>query len=553
MASKNDKSANLRWKTRRQNMTKKIESLKSLFTAGKIDRREFVTGALALGVSVSAALTMAKGVAAATPKKGGHFRQAITGGATSDSLDPAQILDSYMINVSFGQLRNNLTEIAPSGELIGELAESWEPSADAATWSFKLRKGITFHNGKSLDAGDVVASFNHHRGEDTKSAAKGIVAPIEDIKADGKDRVVFALKGGNADFPFLVSDYHLGICPAKSDGGIDWQSGVGTGGYVLDSFDPGVNTIVKRNPDYWKEGRAFFDSIENLFIADVVARTNALKADQIDCIPNLDLKTVHLLKRVSNIQVFPVSGNKHATLPMRTDTPPFDNNHIRLALKYAIDREELLQKIIKGQGEVGNDSPVGPANIYRATPDELPQRPFDPDKAKFHLKQAGVDNLSVKLHLADTAFEGAVDAGQLYAESAKAAGIDIEIVREPNDGYWSNVWLAKPWCGSYWGGRPTEDWVFSQIYSAGADWNESKWDHERFNKLLVEARGELDTGKRREIYVEMQQIVHQEGGSVIPLFMAYTHAASNKIALPAQMANNWELDGHKNGERWWMA
>ena len=192
---------------------------------------------------------------AATPKRGGRLRLAITGGGTGDVLDPAQTLDSYMINVSFGQLRNCLTEIAPNGELIGELAESWEASADAASWRFKIRQGVEFHNGKTLDVNDVVASINHHRGEDTKSAAKGIITPIADVKTDGKDTVVFTLSGGSADFPYLMSDYHLTICPAK-DSGIDWESGVGTGGYVLDSFDPGVRTLVKRNPNYWKEGRA---------------------------------------------------------------------------------------------------------------------------------------------------------------------------------------------------------------------------------------------------------------------------------------------------------
>ncbi len=525
--------------------------LKRLVAENKIGRRDFLKKATAVGVTAAVATSIFD-KAMAAPKKGGHYKQALTGGATSDVLDPAQTLDSYMINVSSGQLRNNLTEISPAGELIGELAESWGASDDAVTWTFKLRKGVEFHNGKSLTAEDVVASFNHHRGEETKSAAKGIVAPIADVKADGKDTVVFTLSGGNADFPFLVSDYHLTICPAKADGTMEWESGVGTGGYALERFEPGVNTVVKRNPNYWKEGRAFFESVENLFIADAAARTNAVKTGEMHSMSNLDLKTVHLLKRDQNLNVFPITGNKHATLPMLTNVAPFDNNHVRLALKYSINREELVQKILKGQGEVGNDSPVGPANIYRATPEELPQRPFDPEKAKFHLKQAGLDKLSVDIHLADTAFEGAVDAGQLYAETAKKAGIDIKVVREPDDGYWSNVWLKKPWCGSYWGGRPTEDWVFSQIYSSGADWNEARWEHEKFNKLLVQARAELDPKKRREIYVEMQRIVHEEGGSIIPMFMAYTHAARKEIGLPEQIANNWELDGHKNAERWWF-
>ena len=526
--------------------------LESILKQHKIDRRSFVQQAMAVGVTAAAATTFYDEARAATPSRGGAFRQGLTGGATSDVLDPAKTLDSYMINVSSGQLRNNLTEISPSGELVGELAESWEASEDAATWRFKLRQGVEFHNGKSLTADDVVASLNHHRGEETESAAKGIVDPIKDITKDGDDTVVVTLEAGNADFPFLVSDYHLVICPANGDSSIDWQSGVGTGGYVLENFEPGVNTRVTRNPSYWKEGRAFFDSIENLFIADAVARTNALRSGEIESMSNLDLKTEHLLRRDQNLQVFPITGNKHVTLPMHTDQAPFDNVDVRLALKYAINREEILQKIVKGQGEVGNDSPVGPANIYRATPEELPQRAYDPEKAKFHLKQAGMENLSIQIHLADTAFEGAVDAGQLYAEAAKAAGINLDVVREPDDGYWSNVWLQKPWCASYWGGRPTEDWIFSQIYAAGADWNESKWNNERFNQLLVEARSELHPTKRRELYVEMQRLVHDDGGSVIPVFMAYTHAASRKIGLPDQMANNWELDGHKNGERWWF-
>ncbi len=526
----------------------KTRDLEELLDRSRLDRRDFIKRAAAIGVSASAAGAFFNSAQAAT--RGGHFIQALTGGGTGDVLDPAQTLDSYMINVSAGQLRNNLTEISPEGTLVPELAESWEATPDAATWTFKLRKGVEFHNGRTLKAADVVASFNHHRGEDTKSAAKGIVSPVEDIKADGDNVVVFKLKGGNADFPFLASDYHLTICPANDNGTIDWQSGIGTGGYVLNKFEPGVTTFVKRNPNYWKPNRAFFDSVENLFIANANARTNAVMTGEIHSMSNLDLKTVALLKRNKNVQVFNTFGNKHVTLPMLTNVAPFDNNHVRLALKFAIDRQEMVQKIIRGQGEIGNDNPVGPANIYRATPEELPQRPYDPEQAKFHLKKAGLDSLKVQIHLANTAFEGAVDAGQLYAESARRAGIDIEVIREADDGYWSNVWLKKPWCASYWGGRPTEDWLFSQIYSSGADWNETKWENKRFNELLVQARAELDSGKRREMYVEMQRLVHDDGGAVIPMFMAYTHAVSQRIALPAKIANNWELDGHKNAERW---
>jgi peptide/nickel transport system substrate-binding protein len=526
------------------------DKLNRVLNSPKVSRREFIQYAVAGGVAAGLAGSMFDKANAATPKKGGNYINALTGGGTKDVLDPAQTNDSFMINVG-NQLRNNLTEMSPDGQLRSELAESWE-SSDAKNWAFKLRKDVEFHNGKTLDAKDIVASFNHHRGDDSKSGAKGLVKQIKDVKADG-DMVMFELEGGNADWPFIVSDYHLMICPAKDDGKMDWEDGVGTGGYSLEKFEPGVATQVKRNPNYWKENAAYFESIENLFVADANARTTGVRTGALHSMSNLDLKTVALLERDPNVDIRPVTGNKHAVLPMHCDTSPFSDNNVRMALKHAINREEYVKKILLGQGEVGNDSPVGPANIYRATAEEMPQRVYDPEKAKSYLKKAGMENLKVDLSVADTAFEGAVDAAQLFAETCKAAGITINVVREADDAYWDDVWLKKPFIGGYWGGRPTEDWVFSQIYSKGADWNESKWDNDRFNELLVQARSELDTTKRREMYVEMQNLVRDDGGTIVPMFMAYTHAVSKKISTPEKWANNWELDGHKNGERWWMA
>ncbi len=530
-----------------------LDQLKQKLAAGQISRRGFMEGALALGATVAGAELMMGKALAATPKKGGTFVQGLTGGATTDSLDPAKILDSYMQNVIFGQLCNCLTEIGPDNQLRGELAESWEASADAATWTFKIRKGVEFHNGKTLDVNDVVASFNHHLGENTESAAKGIVRSITEVKADGKDTVVFTLAGGSADFPFIVSDYHLTIGAANDDGTMNWQGGVGTGGYKLVSFEPGVATITERNPNYWKEGAAWFDSVESLFISDATARTSGVMGGKLDCMQNLDLKTAGLLEKNPNVQVIISYGNKHATMPMHANTAPFDDNNVRLALKWAIDRAQIVKTILRGFGEVGNDHPIGPANIYRATPEELPQRDYDADKAKYYLKQAGMDKLSVEFYVADTAFAGAIDAGVLFQESARKAGIEITLNRSPDDGYWTDVWLKKPFSASYWSGRPTEDWVFSQIYLTGVDWNESMWSNERFDKILIEARAELDAAKRREMYVEMQQICHDDCGSIIPLFMAYTHAVSSNVGIADQVASNWELDGHKNGERWWFA
>jgi len=531
----------------------KFNDLHSSFEHGKVSRRGFITGALALGVSLSAASALVNQAEAATAKKGGRLRQAVTGGATSDVLDPGLILDQYMINLQFGQLRNNLTEVAANGELVPELAESWDASPDAKVWNFKIRKGVEFSNGKSMTSQDVVDSLNHHLHENSKSAARGILGGIAEVSADGKHAVKVTLKGGDADFPFILSDYHLNVCPSNGDGTIDWQSGIGTGGYVLKDHAPGDRSLTTRNPNYWKEGHAHFDEVETYQIADVNARTSALRSGAIEAMQGVEVKTVHLLKRVPGVVVKSVTGNKQITLPMRTDTAPYDNNDLRTAVKYIIDRKQWLESIAFGFGELGNDSPVGPANIYRATNEELPQREYDVDKAKFHLKKAGHSKISLQFHAADTGFTGSLDAAQLMRETAAPAGIDIEIVREPNDGYWSNVWMKKPWVACYWSGRPTENWIFSQIYAADASWNDTYWKHDRFNELLIQGRAELDADKRREIYVEMQRIVHNEGGVALPLFMSDVMAHSDKIMTPDTIGNNLEMDGAKSGERWWFA
>jgi peptide/nickel transport system substrate-binding protein len=523
-----------------------LEELETLYTNGKITRRNFISRISALGLlaAVSPAL-LAVPAKATTPKKGGRFRLGLAGGSTTDSLDPATITDMMLQVINQGQIRNTLVEIDHKADPIPELAESWEATPDAKQWVFKLRQGVEFHNGKTMDADDVIYSINHHRGKDTKSAAKGIIDPIADIKKDGKDTVIFTLKGGNADFPYIMSDYHLTISPAEST----FVDGIGTGGYVLKDFEPGVRAFAVRNPNYFKPDRAHFDEVETLSIADVNARTNALKTGQIDAMNRCELKTVRFLKRTPGLQVMEQNGFKHYTFAMRCDTSPYDNNDVRLALKYAIDREQMVKTILRGFGTVGNDHPISNANRYHA--DDLPQRRFDPDKAKFHLKKAGVQDMTFRLHAADAAFVGAVDAAVLYEENAAKAGVKIEVVREPNDGYWSNVWMKKPWCAVFWGGRPTEDMMFSTAYAADASWNDTFWKNKRFNELLVAARAELDQSKRRNLYVEMQSIVRDDGGVVVPMFAADLSAATDKIEH-GPLAANWELDGFRCAERWWF-
>jgi len=529
-----------------------FDDLHRLAAEGRVSRREFMSRAAALGVTTALATSMATRAFAQTPKRGGFARFGLAHGATTDSLDPATYPDTGTQVPLSGSLSNSLMEVDAKGDVIPDLAESVEPSDDAKKWVFRLRKGVTFHNGKDMTADDVLASFRHHMGPESKSAAKSLLEQVEDIKADGKDTVVFTLKGGNADFPYVASEYHIVIMPANADGTADWQSGIRTGAFSLETFEPGVRTKLKRNPHYHKDGKPYFDEVEFLNITDVTARTNALTTGEVHWIGRADLKTLHLLQRDPNVAITEVTGYGHYVWPMNVTVPPFDNVDVRLALKWAMDREDIAKKIFLGHATPGNDNPIPPPPSVKFAIDPQPRHVYDPEKAKFHLKKAGLSSLKVDISAADAAFTGAVDAAVLYKEHAAKAGIDINVIREPNDGYWDNVWLKKPWCASYWSGRPTVDWMFSTAYAADAAWNESFWKNPRFNELLVAARAETDEEKRAAMYAEMQQLVHDDGGTIVMVFNNFVDAHSKKLAH-GEIAPNWEADGLRIAERWWFA
>ncbi len=468
-------------------------------------------------------------------------------GQTTDTLDPGTA-ENYFMNALLHGIHGRLTEVAQDGTLKPEVAESWEASPDATEYRFRLRQGLTFHDGKSVTVEDVIASINHHRGKDSTSAAGPIVAPIEEITAEGSDTVVFKLKGGNADFPFTLSDFHLPICPSV-DGKIDWRSGIGCGSYVLKVFNPGVLARFERNPNHWNQDVAWFDSIEMITLLDQNARTTALVAGDVDAIDRVDLRAAGLMARRPNLKIQSVPGNQHYVFAMATNTDPFTDNHVRMALKHAVNREELVEKILFGYGSVGNDHPIGAGQRYFNH--DLPQRQYDPDKARWHLQQAGLDNLTISLSGSDAAFVNNVDAITLYQNSAKSCGIDLTPIREPKDGYWSDVWMKKPFTSVYWAGRPVEDQMFTTVYSCGASWNDTAWCNKRFQELLVAARSELDESTRRNMYWEMQDLVANEGGAVIPMFANYVFAMNDKIGHGAFGAN-WDVDGERWMERWWF-
>lgn len=526
-----------------------IDELAAEARQGRISRRAFMHRSIAAGVTASTATGLWTGAARAEPKRGGTFRWGIHDGNTSDTHDPGTYVTRQMIFLAH-QYRSYLTMINPDNSLGPDLATEWSATPDAAEWTFKITDQASFHSGAKVTAADVVASLNHHRGDSTTSAAKALLTSVTDITAKDDTTIVITLDGGNADLPWLMTDYHLAICPAKDDGTIDWESGDGCGPYKIDEGEFGVSWSLSRHDGWHGEG-AWFDKVQMLILNDPNARQTALVTGDVDCVSLVELKTLALLQRRSDIVVNNIPSGGAITMPMFCDTAPFDNVDVRMALKLAMNRQEIIDKIAFGAATMGNDFHIAPIQPY--FPAEIPQREYDPDQARSLLKKAGAEGITVKLHTADSVFSGAVDMCVLYAEHAKAAGINIEVVREPNDGYYSDVWLKKPFTAVSWGARPTPDVMFTLAYKSDAAWNESHWQNERFNELLLQAKAELDQDLRAEMYSEMSLLMRDDGGTLIPFFNNFVFAHSTKVQHTEDMAASWACDGARAPSRWWFA
>jgi peptide/nickel transport system substrate-binding protein len=527
-------------------MSREIEFLSHQVVAGRHSRRDFLGRATALGVSATFANTLLSGAAmAAGPVRGGILKIGLAGGTSTDSLDPALSGNSVANNIgrTWGE---ELVELTVTGELKPKLATEWSSSADAKVWTFKIRKGVQFHNGKVMTPDDVVATMERHSGKDTKSGALGIMRGINSIKRDG-DNVVFTLTDANADLPYLLNDFHLLIQP---NGGKDAPAAaIGTGPYKMVSNEPGLRYVGARCANYWASGvRGHAEQIEILVLNDTTARMAALQSGRVHMINRIDPKVVDLIKNVPGVKIQTASGRAHYVFIAHCNTAPFNNPDLRLALKYAMDRQEMVDKILRGYGSVGNDTPINAAYPLYS---EIPQRSFDPEKAKFHYKKSG-HNDTIVLRSADVAFPGAVDAAQLFQASCAKAGIKLEVKREPGDGYWTEVWNKQPFSMSYWEGRPVQDQMYSTAYISGADWNETKFSNPKFDQLVIAARGELDTTKRKAMYRDIAVLVSNEGGTIVPMFNDTIAATGPKVGGWVKNPN-MEMMGYMAASECWLA
>ena len=484
-------------------------------------------------LTAAAASLMLAGVATAEPS--GTFRQAHElGFGAQSSLDPISKGRVFQITE---KIMNRLVRPGLDGKPQADLATSWDANEDATVWTFELRDGVTFHDGSTFEAADVVYSLNRVLDPDSDSPARSAVKMITSVEALDDMTVQISLNTPFADMPLQLMDYRLRMLNEGSGDDIA-TSGNGTGPFMVESFDAEGTTVLVANPDYW-EGAPGVARMEVIGIADGQARLQALLGGQIDMERGITAQQQVMLTSSNKFDVQVIPTGTGAGLVFRTDVEPFSDPRVRKAVRMVADRDELVKLVLGGQGVVACDAPVEPNDQYRADI----ACPQDIEGAKALLAEAGyADGIDVDVHVS-TLESTWPTLAVAYQEQAAAAGIRVNVVQMPTDGYWSEVWMKKDVAATRWNERPA-DQALHEIYLSTARWNESYFKDESFDAMLASARRELDFDSRNAIYQSAQEYLWENGGTLIPYTVTKLIGVSSRV-------NN--LDAVKNDAvRWHM-
>lgn len=469
--------------------------------------RRMLLGGLAAGMTVGSA-----GGVTSRPRIGGRIRVASIAASTADTLDPAKgnLSTDYM---RLYLIYSGLTQYDGQLRALPGLAERIE-TRDNIVWHIRLRKGVHFHNGKALTADDVVYSLMRHRDPATGSKALAVAEQFAGARKTGPLDLELRLTGPNPDLPVILAQPHFLIV---ENGRRDFSVANGTGPYICRAFAPGIRTIVRRNPNYWKPGRPYLEEIEVIAIPDEISRVNALLSGDVQMINAVSPGSVKRLRASPGHSFMETKSGLFTDLVMRRDNPVTGHPDFVLAMKYLLDRNLIKRALFRGYATIANDHPVPPFSPYYNA--DIPQRPFDPDRARFLLKRAGLLGTRLPVYVSPAA-NGSVDMGSVLQEHAARIGLHLAINRVPSDGYWASHWMKHPLTFGNVNPRPTVDMMFSLFFQSKALSNESGWNNPRFDRLLLEARRSTDEAHRKAIYGEMQWLVHNHGGVGIPVFQS---------------------------------
>lgn len=486
---------------------------------GAISRRSALLGGLgALGLagctSADGPVALPQDAARGEPSQGGTLRIARPANSRAETLHPAVSLSAYEY---LGALYNRLVKLDEQGVPQPDLATDWEVTEDAMRWTFRMRDGVQFHDGRRFTAEDAAYTIAQILDPAVGSPQLGVLAPVmstSGLRVMDPTTLVIELDSPHSDLPSLLSAYQCYVIPDGSAGEIR-LSGVGTGPFRLDTFRPGGRGRVLANEDHFA-GRPVVDEIEFYSVQDTQARTNALIAGQVDLLSqtNLDFASAQVVEASSKATIARVVNGQWYTIPLLATSPEFSDVRVRKAMKLAYDPARILAVAAQGYGVIGNDNPVPPTDAAHI---EIPHE-RDPEQARALLAEAGHPN-GFSFELSTSALDPVfTPMAVAFANSVRDAGIRATVSNESADSYYTEIWMQKPAMVTYWfTGRPV-DQLLNQIFRSGSSYNESAWSNEQFDSVLDAARAEVDPERRIQHYQDAQQIIVEEGATITPMF-----------------------------------
>jgi len=416
------------------------------------------------------------------------------------------------------------------------LCKSWEASEDAKEWTLHLQEGVTFNNGKPFTADDVVWNFRHWLDPKVGSSMR---ARLSMLSPDGVEKVdTYTVKLHlNRPFygiPWVLADYPAMIAP--EGGWRDFYSGdprdaIGTGPFLLKKFIPSERMELVRREDYWQKGvdgkpLPYVDEVHVVPLQDNISRLAAIVGDKLDIISPSGVGILDELRKHKDIVVKSFDRPSSAPIMMRCDIKPFDDPRVRNAFKWCQDRRKL-RDLTMPEGRLAYDHWVHPLHEGYC-PDTDRDREQDIEKAKALLAEAGYPHgLEVDL-VTPTSPEHDVELAQAYAEMAALAGIKINVKVVPLTVFWDK-WTTWPFSVSGWDARPLATDVLRLGCSSGAAWNEMHWSNKEFDKLLGEAEATINVEKRRQLLCQLQRIMQEDSGMLLPCWNALYVALRKRV------------------------
>ena len=433
------------------------------------------------------------------------------------SMDPADMHSGDDAYHTFA-VYNRLVDVDDNFTVLPELATDWSVSDDGLTWTFKLRQGVKFHSGKDFTSADVVYSFKRLLDPELGSGALAVLAFLDPngISAPDPYTVTFVTPNPVVELPVLISNKFTNIVPDGATHEALRLKADGTGPFMQEQFEPNAPVrILRKNPNYWNAGQPKADCLRITVAQEPTAAMASIKAGQVDLVLNVDPAVIPALKDDPSVTLLETGASNSMTISMWVDAPPFDNIKVREAMKAVVDRQAMIDTVLLGYGEPGADNPVplgNPASYVSEAPKQ------DIDKAKSLLAEAGhPDGLSFDLYTAE-GVPGMVRMAQVYAEMAKPAGFDINVIVTPAESFWDDVWLQKSIVTSAWSMRPPGEGL-AVAYTQTAKWKETHWERPDYDALLLKANTTVDPAERTKLYQQAGQLLASEGGLILPMFV----------------------------------